>query len=333
MRPGGALMVERMTAHRKLLADYAESGSEEAFRELVAAYIGLVHGSAMRLVNGQSQLAEDIAQTVFSDLARKAKTLSPDVMIGGWLHRRTCYAAATAMRGERRRLIREREALEMNSLSADDALASVAPVLDEAINQLADEDREAITLRFFERFNLRAIGEAMGTTEAAAQKRVARALEKLRGLLVRRGVVLSATGLALAVGSASATAAPAGLAMTISTAALTSAPAGAGFTWTTLKIMALTKLKITLIAVAVALVAAGTATTVVINRDPSYTPPPHPDPQKIMYEAAADTRAGRYKDALAKNIWYRNNALRYQPSLLGATKLASRQRSAHFSRC
>jgi hypothetical protein len=238
-------------------------------------------------------------------------------MIGGWLHRRTCYAAATAMRGERRRLIREREALEMNSLSADDALASVAPVLDEAINQLADEDREAITLRFFERFNLRAIGEAMGTTEAAAQKRVARALEKLRGLLVRRGVVLSATGLALAVGSASATAAPAGLAMTISTAALTSAPAGAGFTWTTLKIMALTKLKITLIAVAVALVAAGTATTVVINRDPSYTPPPHPDPQKIMYEAAADTRAGRYKDALAKNIWYRNNALRYQPSLLG----------------
>lgn len=89
---------ERMTAHRQLLAEYANTGSEEAFREIVVAYIGIVHGCALRLVNGNSQLAEDIAQTVFTDLGRRAKTLSPEVIVGGWLHRRTCYAAAAAMR-------------------------------------------------------------------------------------------------------------------------------------------------------------------------------------------------------------------------------------------
>jgi hypothetical protein len=36
-----------------------------------------------------------------------------------------------------------------------------------------------------------------------------------------------------------------------------------------------------------------------------------------MYEAAADTKAGRYKEALAKDIWYRDNALRYQPAQVG----------------
>ncbi len=311
--------MKRMTPHRQLLADYAESGSEEAFRQLVAAYIGMVHGCAMRQVNGNGQLAEDIAQIVFTDLARRAKTLSPDVIVGGWLHRRTCYAAATVMRSERRRLIREREAVEMNALNSenpDEALAAIAPLLDEAINRLDEVDRDAILLRFFEQWNLRAIGEALGTTEAAAQKRVTRALERLRGMLARRGVVLPATALTIAVGAASATAAPAGLAATISTAAL-SAPAGAGVSMTILKYIAMTKLKMTAIAAAVVVLAAGTVTTVIVadERELSYTPPPHPDPTQILYEAERDTTAGRYKEAEAKFVWYRDNALRYQPFL------------------
>lgn len=309
-------MVKRMTPHRQLLADYADAGSEEAFRELVTAYIGMVHGSALRLVDGNLQLAEEVAQTVFTDLARHAKSLSPKIMVGGWLHRRTCHVAATVMRSERRRLNREWEAYQMNSLSSDESLAQVAPVLDEAINQLSTHDREAIMLHFFERSNLQAVGQAMGTTGGAAQKRVERALEKLRGLLARRGVTLSVSALALVVGSASATAAPAGLATAISTAALTSAPAGAGFTLTTLKFIAMTKLKIALITAAVAILAVGT-TTVVLNRDPAYTPPPNPNMQQILNEAQADATAGRYKDALAKHIWFRNNALHYDPAMVG----------------
>jgi RNA polymerase sigma factor (sigma-70 family) len=312
-----------MTSHRQLLADYAETGSEEAFRELVTAYIGFVHGSALRLVEGNVQLAEDVTQTVFTDLARRAKILSPDVMVGGWLHRRACHAAATVMRGERRRRIREQEAAHMHTLNHDTpdlALAAIAPVLDESINQLGSADRAAITLRFFEQLNNRAIGESLGITEAAAQKRVERALEKLRRLLARRGLGLTTVALALAVSTASATAAPTGLATTAATAALAAAPAGTGFTLTTLKFMTIAKIKLTAVAVMVALLAAGTATTIILHHREAaygYTPPANPDPQAILNEAQADTAAGRYREALAKHIWYRDNALRYQPSQVG----------------
>ena len=307
-----------MTAHRQLLAEYANTGSEEAFREIVSAYLGMVHGCALRLVDGNSQLAEDVAQIVFTDLARRAKTLSPEVIVGGWLHRRTCYAAATAMRSERRRFIREREAVEMNSRNSnEEALAGVAPILDEAINELNDEDRGAIILRFFERWSHRAVGEALGTSEAAAQKRIERALEKLRVLLARRGVVLTAAALAVAVGGASATAAPSGLAATISAGALANASVGAGATFTTLKLMVMTKAKMIAIAAAVALLAAGTTTTVLLTREPAYTPPSNPNPQKILQEAQADIAAGRYPAALGKFVWFRANALRYDKSMSG----------------
>ena len=84
-----------MTDHRTLLADYAVNGSEEAFRELVARYIDLVYSTAVRLVNGDSHRAEDVAQMVFADPARLAGKFSKDVMLGGWLHRRTWYVATT----------------------------------------------------------------------------------------------------------------------------------------------------------------------------------------------------------------------------------------------
>jgi len=57
------------------------------------------------------------------------------------------------------------------------------------------EDRAAILLRYFEQLDLRSVGEALGTNEDAAQKRVTRALEKLHTLLKRQGVTLSAATL------------------------------------------------------------------------------------------------------------------------------------------
>src|SRR4051794_34638247 len=104
-----------MTDSQTLLADYVTNGSEPAFRELVTRYIDLVYTAAVRLVNGDRHLAEDIAQTVFADLARMAGTLSKEVMLGGWLHRHTCFVAATVIRTERRRQSRERQAVEMNT--------------------------------------------------------------------------------------------------------------------------------------------------------------------------------------------------------------------------
>jgi RNA polymerase sigma factor (sigma-70 family) len=315
-------MTESMTPHRQLLAEYARNGSEEAFRELVTAYIGMVHGSAMRLVNGNQPLAQDITQTVFTDLARLARTVSTEATIGGWLHRRTCHAAATAVRGEQRRLVRETKALAMNALNPDqpnEFLATLGPLLDEALNRLNEADRRAIMLRFFEQTNLRTVGDALGVSEDGAQKRVQRALEKLRHLLGKRGVILPAAGLALVIGSASATAAPSGLAAAISTSALAAASAAPASTLTILKYLAMTKLKATLIGAAIAVIAVGAVTTTVALHGStySYVPPANPNPQKILYEAQADTAAGRYQEAEAKFEWYRDNALHYQPSLVG----------------
>jgi len=94
-----------MTNSRQLLTDYAATRSEPAFRERVNRYVNLVYSTALRLVDGDVHRAEDVAQTVFMDLSREATKIPRGSMIGGWLHRHTCFIAAKVMRGERRRLI------------------------------------------------------------------------------------------------------------------------------------------------------------------------------------------------------------------------------------
>jgi len=248
-----------MTENQDLLAEFVKNGSEAAFRELVCRYTNLVYSVAVRLTRGDSQLAQDVGQTVFSDLARKARTLPPDVMLGGWLHRHTCYVAATVMRGERRRQARERHAVQMNAMQdhTEDNLARVAPILDEAINQLGAEDRIAVLLRFFEERDLRSVGDAIGTNENTARMRVTRALEKLHVLLKHRGVTLSTTALGTVLAGKAVTAAPVGLAVAFSSAALATAAAQTGTTLTILKIMTMTKLKVGIIS---AIVLAGVVT-------------------------------------------------------------------------
>jgi DNA-directed RNA polymerase specialized sigma24 family protein len=102
-----------------LLEEYAQSGSESAFRELVSRYIGLVYSTALRLVSGDTHRAEDVAQMMFINLARKAPSLPNGVALGGWLHQSAYNIAAPMMRAERRRQGREREAVQMNALHDD----------------------------------------------------------------------------------------------------------------------------------------------------------------------------------------------------------------------
>lgn len=247
-----------MTETQQLLAEYGKTGSEEAFRELVSRYVDLVYSAAVRLVNGDAHLAEDVTQTVFADLARMAGKLSRESMLGGWLHRHTCFVASKVMRSERRRLARERQAVEMNASEDHSAtnFALIAPVLDEAVNQLGAEDRTAIMLRYFEQKDFRSVGEALGSNEEAARKRVDRALNKLESLLKMRGVALSGAALAATLATQTVTAAPVGFALTISTAALASAATTTGTTLTLLEIMSMTKLKVGIVT---AVVAAGVA--------------------------------------------------------------------------
>jgi RNA polymerase sigma factor (sigma-70 family) len=251
-----------MTDSLDLLAEYRRNGSDAAFRELVARFLDLVYSTSLRLVEGDTHRAEDVTQTVFVDLARLARTLPHEVRLGGWLHRHTCFVAANTLRGERRRQARERQAVEMNALQnqSEADFSQVAPLLDEAINELGEADRTAILLRFFEQQDFRAVGQALGSNEDAARMRVTRALEKLEGFLKRRGVTTSAAGLGVVLTANAVQAAPAGLVVTISTAAaLAGTTIAATATATATKAIAMTTLQKSLITVTIA-VAVGTGT-------------------------------------------------------------------------
>ncbi|MGH9648071.1 MAG: sigma factor-like helix-turn-helix DNA-binding protein, partial [Bryobacteraceae bacterium] len=172
----------------------------------------------------------------------------------------TCYVASTTLRGERRRQVRERQAAEMMALNetSGSCVAHITPLLDAAVNELADDDRKAILLRFYERWDLRSIGEALGTSENAAQKRVSRALDELHTILRRRGLTTTTSALAALLAGQAVTAPPSGLAASIVGGALAGAAAGTGVSVTLFKAAALTKLKVGLVA---ALATGGVAIT------------------------------------------------------------------------
>ena len=250
-------------SHR-LLDDFVKNGSEAAFRELVVRYTNLVYSVAVRVVDGDAQLAQDVTQTVFIDLARLARKLPAEVMLGGWLHRHTCFVAATVLRGERRRQSRERRAVEMNALDdySETNLAQVAPVLDEAIDRLGTEDRTAILLRFFEQSDFRSVGKFLGVSEDTARMRVARALEKLRLLLKRRGATFSTAALGTVLATEAVRAAPAGLAASLYTTAFANMAAGHGSAATFFKIITMTKIKAGIVG---AMVVAGVAAPLAVH--------------------------------------------------------------------
>lgn len=233
-----------MISDGQLLQQYAGEHSEPAFGELVKRHIDFVYSAALRVVNGDAALAQDVTQSVFIDLARKARSLPRDVVLPGWLHRHTCFRAASAVRTERRRRIREQTAMQMRALddNTDPPWAQIAPYLDECLNQLNASDRDAIVLRFLKRQDFRAVGAAFGISEDAAQKRVSRALDKLREVLSRRGVTVTAVGLISVLTAEAVTAAPAALAAGVTSAALGAAKA-TGTMLTILKLMTTTSLK------------------------------------------------------------------------------------------
>ena len=197
---------------QKSLADFVKNGSEAAFRQLVERYTDLVYATSFRMAEGDMPLAQDVTQTVFLDLARMASKLSGELMLGGWLHRHTCFVCSSALRAERRRRKRERQAAEMSTQQTEPGtrLDEIGPILDEAINQLNEADRKAILFRFFEQASFRTVGEALGINEDAARMRVSRALEKLHLILRKRGFAGSGMALGTLLAGSAAMTAPLG---------------------------------------------------------------------------------------------------------------------------
>lgn len=223
----GCFIYTTMISDGELLRRYVEEGSEPAFTELVHRHVNMVYLAALRRVGRNAHAAEDVTQAVFTALARKARSLRGHPSLAGWLYTGTRFAAAQAVRTERRRRAHEEEAHAMREF--DSSLPASAdglePFLDEVMDLLNERDRHAVLLHFFEGRTFAEVGAVLSLSADAARMRVTRALERMRAGLARRGVASSAGALATVLAAQSAPAAPASLAFNVASHALSHAGA------------------------------------------------------------------------------------------------------------
>ena len=234
-----------MTSDAELLKSYVKDHSETCFAELVQRHINLVYATALREVNGDSAQAEDITQTVFCELAKKAFALCKHPALAGWCYTTVRQVAANIRRSQQRRIRRENTAFTMDEIHANESpeivWSQVRPVIDDAMHELSDDDRTAVVLRYFEDRSLREIGETLGINENAARMRVDRAMEKLRCFLGKRGITSTASSLGAAISVGAILAAPSGLAASVASAAVTTT------TFSLINIITMTYTKIALV--------------------------------------------------------------------------------------
>ncbi len=199
----------------ELIEAFKKERSEEAFAELVRRYANLVYSVAKRRV-ANAATAEDVMQIVFIRFAKTPPDVKTDGELAGWLHRTTLNVAIDTWRSETRRRDREQQTAVMDT-NTDSDWEDISPQLDQAVNQLNDEDRQAILLRFFGQKTMRDVGAAMGVSEAAAKMRVGRAVERLRTQLSAGGIACTVAILGTLLTERSAEAAPAAVVSRLAT--------------------------------------------------------------------------------------------------------------------
>lgn len=248
-------MTKGMHDDGQLLRRFVETGSQADFDALVRRHMDLVFGVALRMTRNP-QRAEDVAQTVFVDLWRKARRLCDRTDLAGWFYLTTWYASQRLVRGEARRDERER-ALGVGN--AEDTVAvdpaAFATVVDHALRKLSAADRDAVVLRFFQNRSFAEVGAALGLTEGAARMRVQRAVERLRQLFSRQGIISTIAALECALDAQGAIKAPLGLAAKVA-ASTAVATIGTSTIGGILSLMSTTKMAMTGIGIA-AIVALG----------------------------------------------------------------------------
>ncbi len=214
----------------QLLQNYWTEKSETAFHALVERYAGMVYQAALRQT-GNPHAAEEVAQEVFIALAQKAGRISRQATLYGWLFRATRFAAMNQARKNANRQRYEQEATSMQPTIVSDDPASlwehITPHLNDALDALPAEDRELVMIRFFGNKSHRDVAEELGISEETARKRISRAIERLRLIFTRRGIVVSSVALAAAFATHGSQSAPTDAASSWAKVAMAKGAAGA----------------------------------------------------------------------------------------------------------
>jgi RNA polymerase sigma factor (sigma-70 family) len=201
-----------------LLNAYVRDGDGDAFGRLVERHTDFVYAAAMRQ-SGNGAAAQDITQAVFLLLSQRAGSVKSPGSLKGWLFTATRYVASAARRSEMRRARREKEAAAMRpEIGEEKESAGAVEFLDDALASLPEKYRQAVLLRYFEERPIAVVGQVLGISEDAAQKRVTRAIGRMRDFLSRREVKVTESSLPGVMAAEGARRAPAFLAkMTVQT--------------------------------------------------------------------------------------------------------------------
>jgi RNA polymerase sigma factor (sigma-70 family) len=245
----------------ELLGRFARHGDQAAFEALVRRHGPTVLGACRRVLR-DAHAADDAFQATFLVLAKKAGALERPAALGPWLYGVAVRTALKARAGAARRREQERQAAVAEAVAADDGPVwrELRPLLDEEVARLPDKYRVPFVLHHLEGRTVDDVAGRLGCPRGTVAARLARARERLRGRLVRRGVALSAAALAAALAEVAA-AAPVPVALVARAAQAVAAgavPAGAAALANgVLRGMVMAKLKVAAVALAVGL--AGTA--------------------------------------------------------------------------
>jgi RNA polymerase sigma factor (sigma-70 family) len=301
-----------------LIQEFVHKQSGGAFEALVGRYLQMVHGVALR-ETGEHHRAEDVTQAVFALLAQKARTFREGTVVAAWLFRTAQFAGRNARKMERRRRFHEARAgrMRIGGTQASNLRDERMYRLDRSLDRLGQRDRGALLLRYYRRLEVADVGRALGISEKAAQKRVERAVAKLRGTVEAGGAAGMIGAMAGMGGSAATT--PAAMA----TAALACAKGTAGHETITVmmkgatKMMFWAKMKVAAMVAAGVLVVGGAGTLTVsrLSAGTNEPPPAVAEAAPLKQQLAAlDEAIGASRLKLA-NFGQANGIVRFQESI------------------
>lgn len=167
---------------RKLIEDILHNGQTQRFANIVQRYSGMVYSKALGIVHREEEAAEVTQQTFVKAYEQLAFWRGQE--LGPWLATIAMHTALQILDKERRR--RGRPAEDMAETLPDDydeGREEMIQRMERAIGELPEDDREIITLHYYEQRRTADIARQTGLSQPNVLVRLHRIREKLRRML------------------------------------------------------------------------------------------------------------------------------------------------------